>query len=303
MGAATRTRPAAVESLLKGLVDYAGLFPPAAVSMADAVQRYDAYRRSASSESLGSFILPAEKLAEFLNHASSLLRAPQWSLSALGTGADFEAIREFNARLQGRAVIVAVETRAATVSEIRSFAPDVPLLTPGGRPIRIYVEVPIVNDPDDLVSEIRRSGLRAKVRTGGVMAAAFPTPQQLARFLARCAAHDVAFKATAGLHHPLRGDYPLTYEAGSARATMFGFLNVLAAAGFARAGAAESVLAEVLDDRDDGAFAVDNEAVSWRGHRLHTDAIREMREMFAVSVGSCSFTEPLDELAGLGAAW
>ncbi len=48
----------ALRPLLSGLIDYAGLFPPAAVSMADAVANYAAYRTSADAWALGRFVLP-----------------------------------------------------------------------------------------------------------------------------------------------------------------------------------------------------------------------------------------------------
>ena len=78
------------------------------------------------------------------------------------------------------------------------------------------------------------AGARAKVRTGGVTEGAFPASHALARFIQSCADAGVPFKATAGLHHPLRGEYRLTYEPGSPHGMMFGFLNVFLAAAFAR---------------------------------------------------------------------
>ena len=51
-------------------------------------------------------------------------------------------------------------------------------------------------------------------------------------FLIACRRHGVTFKATAGLHHAMRGSYPLTYERASESGTMFGFLNVFLAALF-----------------------------------------------------------------------
>ena len=48
------------------------------------------------------------------------------------------------------------------------------------------------------LAAIAAVGLRAKVRTGGVEAGAFPASAELARFLSGCVAHDVTFKAKHG---------------------------------------------------------------------------------------------------------
>ncbi|HEV2719334.1 MAG TPA: hypothetical protein VG323_04885, partial [Thermoanaerobaculia bacterium] len=107
-------------------------------------------------------------------------------------------------------------------------------------------------------------------------------------------AHGVAFKATAGLHHPLRCVRPLTYEPSSPRGTMHGFVNVfMAAALLSRAEA-------ILDDDDPRAFAFDDDTASWRGHNVLTGDLAKLRDGFAISFGSCSFEEPVNDLKELG---
>src|SRR3982074_1837462 len=52
-------------ALLRDLIDYAGLFPPASLAMATSVANYDLYLRSEWSWILGRFIVPVARLAEF----------------------------------------------------------------------------------------------------------------------------------------------------------------------------------------------------------------------------------------------
>ena len=151
-----------------------------------------------------------------------------------------------------------------------------------------------------LIQIIRRVGARAKIRTGGITPAAVPSAACCARFIARCAEHDVAFKATAGLHHPLRGDYRFTYDVDAPRGTMFGFLNFFIAATFARAGMAEGEVTGMLEERDPSAFRFTASDIAWRKHSVTLRDVAAARASFAIAFGSCSFREPIDDLQQLG---
>src|SRR6266404_1640053 len=82
--------------LLRDLIDYAGLFPPASLAMATSVANYDAYLRSEWSWILGRFVVPAARLPEF-EEAFAGLPTPtpgmgftNWRVSVL-LGADVAA--------------------------------------------------------------------------------------------------------------------------------------------------------------------------------------------------------------------
>ena len=290
--------------LLAGLVDYAGLFPPAAETMREAVARYAEYRRSEHAWALGKFVVPVARLVEFEDAARPLANDDAWPL-ALIAGADFGAdvrvIGEFMQRSASLATVSAIEVKGPTVAAIATIAASAALLrahSPGA--IDIYVEVPVADDPTPLIEAIAAHGLRAKVRTGGVEASAFPAAAQLARFFATCNAHGVTFKATAGLHHAMRGSYPLTYARDSARGTMFGFLNVFLAALFAHEGLGAAETTALLEERDATSISFDASGVKWRGRFLSAESIRRARGETATSFGSCSFAEPLADLSTLG---
>jgi hypothetical protein len=152
----------------------------------------------------------------------------------------------------------------------------------------------------ELIAAVVDAGACAKVRTGGVVAEAIPAPRTVAAFLAACARNDVRLKATAGLHHAIRGEQRLTYEPGSRTAVMHGFVNFFIAAMATYDGANETEVEEILNDSECGNFNADVERLQWRERSFSSKAIREMRDRFAISFGSCSFEEPMEEMRAMG---
>jgi hypothetical protein len=292
---------AGARALLAGVVDYAGLFPPAALPIEDAAAEYARWRRSPEAWMLGRFVLPAGRLGDFARAADDLLpaggTAEPWRLSALlGADARGDAARvaSFDDAHAGRATVDSVEAKASTPEEA---ADALDVLPPG---VSASIEVPLDAPLAPILAVLRRRGARAKVRTGGVVPEAIPDPAALARFIGACAAAGVGWKATAGLHHPVRGEHALTYAAGSPRAVTHGFLNVFAAAALLAAGAAAEEIEPALRETDAGAFRLDDEGLAWRGLRAPVDAIERARRTAAASFGSCSFAEPVEELRALG---
>ena len=166
--------------------------------------------------------------------------------------------------------------------------------------LRIFVELPLLDDPRRMLTEIRAAGAWAKMRTGGVTSDAFPSAREVGRFIARTSELLVPFKATAGLHHPVCGEYPLTYEDGAPQARMFGFLNIFAAAAFAQVRASERVLTEIVDESDASAFRFADDEMLWRDHKVSTRQVASARSSLGLAFGSCSFQEPADSLRELG---
>jgi hypothetical protein len=295
----------ALRTLLRGSIDYAGLFPPAGLDMPLAVANYASYRDGTHAWALGRFVAPASRIAEFESAAAGLLPpspAPSpWRVAALvgaDPAADSRALGELNCRhaADGEGAVAAdvVEGKADSVEAVERLLRQVPPY------LQAYVEIPIAGDPAPLVAAIGRAGGRAKVRTGGITPDAFPPAADIVRFIGACLSARVPFKATAGLHHPLRADYRLTYEPDSARGTMYGFLNVFLASAFMAAGLGDRSAGELLEEQDRDSIRFDDSGVEWKGRRLGLDAIRRSREEGIVSFGSCSFTEPIGDLESLG---
>lgn len=287
-----------IEALLAGVIDYAGLFPPASLDMKPAVRNYRSYLRGSYSWMLGRFILPAARIPEFESATGNEWGASDhlWRLSILcgsDLAGDLDKVESLNGRSIGRAVADAIEFKASTREEIHAAGRIV------GDSLSMFVEIPIHADPAQLIETIRDIHAAAKVRTGGVTADAFPSSHNLARFVYECTRAGVPFKATAGLHHPIRGEYRLTYEEKAPVGMMYGFLNVYMAAAIAQSGAALSVIREALEERRPEAFTITPDGLCWKSFTIHTEQLRTMRTTSAISFGSCSFTEPVDDLKSL----
>ena len=294
-----------VDALLAGLVDYAGLFPPASEDMRPALESYASYAESEDRDALGRFIVPISRLGELEEVGRELMPRARgsepWRLSVLvaeDVRAAAEEMLKFNRRhslgsKDGHAVIDMTELKATTADEIGHQRKDLP------SSLVAYFEIPITGDVAPLVKTIAKVGARAKVRTGGITPEAFPPAEALVDFIAACQREAVPFKATAGLHHPVRGEYRLSYEPDSPKAMMYGFLNVFIAAALLYVGESEDTALAALEESDPSAFTFGEDGIQWRGKRISVDKILASRSEFAISFGSCSFREPVEELAHL----
>jgi hypothetical protein len=291
----------ALSALLDGLIDFAGLYPPASLSMDEAVRDYSAYRSGPRSDWLGRFVLPASRLEEFLAARLRLDPAPgPWRLSALlgdMPEADLERVIVFNraahASASPPAIVAAIEMKAAAPEEIERFE----ALAPAG--VSAFFEIPI-REPGPFLAALTKGNGFAKLRAGGVVPEAIPVSADIARFLSACAAARVPFKATAGLHHPFRSLRPLTYAPDAPQAILHGFINVFLAAAYAAQGMDAVTLTALLNEESPRAFAFGDGQASWRGHALHTERLRAARRDFALAFGSCSFDEPRQDLEAAG---
>lgn len=287
-----------LHTLLHTLIDYAGLFPPAKLSMEAALALYAKYHETAHAWMLGRFVVPVASLEELLR-SMQLVGSPYdraWHLSALvgeDAAGDVAAVLAFN-QAKHQASVDALEVKAGSADQIRDLARVVPPA------MKTYVEIPIEDDPRSLIEALAAARLRAKVRTGGVVPEAIPAVDQVARFLRACYTAGVPFKATAGLHHPVRAEYALTYDPESPRATMHGFLNVFLASVFHYNGLTHRDTIDLLEAQALDDVVMDDEKIAWREYVVTVAEISTIRRRQAVAFGSCSFTDPVDDLVKLG---
>ncbi len=282
----------AARALMTGLVDYAGLFPPAGMGMAEAVRQYRAYLTGKERWVLGRFVVPATRLKEFRAAFEEVCcgeREPVWRLSALNPA---------NEDLFAGAPIPRGAVQVDSV-EMKAGSADVETLLKGWTGPQAYVGF-APGDAEEMLPVLKRYEGRAKIRMGGVTTEAFPGVNAVVEFLTACAREKVAFKATAGLHHAVRGEYKLTYEAESEKAKMHGFVNVFLAAVLAWRGEETGAVKETLEVEDAASFAFGRDGVKWLEFEAKTSEIEAARREFAMSYGSCSFEEPVAEAKAAG---
>jgi len=303
----------APHALLNGLVDFAGLFPPAGLDMRSAVLAYAGYRQGPHAHVLGSFVVPATRLDECGAELAALgdgdTTGRVWLLSVLAGELDIPRALHFApaADRGPSAQVGSIEVKADTAAGVARATALVP------RAMTMAVEVPLTIGREDrrsVLTAVRSAGRLAKLRTGGLTPESIPMPAQVAEFIWDCARAGVPFKATAGLHHPVRAEHPLTYAPDSPRAVMHGFINVFLASAVAWAAAQsdEAVrspdppadVIDLLDERDPSAFRLEHDAVWWRGTVITATELARVRARFARSFGSCSFSEPVSDLETLG---
>lgn len=315
--------PAAVHELLRGLIDYAGFFPPAGLPVAQAWYNYHHYQRSAWSGLLGRLVLPAGKLPdlaqelvawqgrdEAVARTGGAVRGPV-AISAVlpglaadpaGFAAAIAAVQDMNLGWGTVARVDTIECRVDSVDELARAREAI-----ASEPCLCFWELPSNGQLAELMTALRAANSAtqprhfAKIRTGGLVPEAIPALESVAGFLVECARCNVGFKATAGLHHPFRSTHPLTYQPAAPCGLMHGFVNLFVAAVAARSGGAEiDRLLPILATQQPTDFSVTEQTLGWRDDRWTSDQVAATRREFALSFGSCSFVEPITDLQSLG---
>lgn len=283
-------RPNAVASLLTGLIDYAGLYPPASLDMRSAVSNYLRYQQGAHAACLGRFIVSLDRIGELREVAGDALGEMRLSV-IVPPETNWSRLTQMLGDLAGRVALEFKVNQAAEIQRINSQLPAA---------YECYFELPIGAENEEILDAIAASGARAKLRMGGVVAEAFPSARAVAVMLDALARRRIPFKATAGLHHPLRSRHRLTNEGDSSDGIMHGFLNLAFAAVLLYfAGTAGEAL-KILEEQDEGAWRVEDDVIACRGFRWTADQLAELRKEFFISFGSCSFEEPIRDLEVMG---
>ncbi|MBV8643270.1 MAG: hypothetical protein JO225_05055 [Candidatus Eremiobacteraeota bacterium] len=305
----------AKRALLERLVDDASLFPPAALPMRPAVRRHARHGESAYWWVGGRFVVPASRLNEFVSVRAVEKDPIELSVildgGALGAKGDTvraDLDRAERVRALPGVTVASFEARLPQLpldeATLLRVAGEIAARFPDGE-VSFWYESAYdrawATPPDawlGVVAAARASApanvrLGAKVRCAGAVPGATPSVDDLAAFVVAAQAHDVPWKATAGLHHPIRG-------AHSEAVVQHGFVNLFFAGIALHAGVLDATrVAEVLAEDDPRAFVVDPTHLAWKGVRVEAEQVAAARER-CVSFGSCSFDEPVNDLRELG---
>ncbi|MGM0546716.1 MAG: hypothetical protein ACQEST_08335 [Bacteroidota bacterium] len=320
---------ASLKAFMGEIIDYAGLFPPANLSLDTSLQKYSQYRKSDDAWMLSRYIIPATRLEELKPYKNNLFADEEnpFAFSVLGKGT--ETVSEYKEHLQ--TVVNSLEqfnaehgSRVTTdIFEVKLprevvFANDENLL------LDIYDETAgHFADVKDFPSDIFFEGIfdknwekeiglilntlsnydgspatevkvGFKLRCGGVEKSIFPSIEQMAFTLNRAREQNVALKCTAGLHHPIR------HYDDTVKTKMHGFFNVFGGAmlGYSHDFSDEQMV-NVIKEEDPENFAFTDSGFRWNDYQIPTNEIKELRQIALTSFGSCSFDEPREDLKRL----
>lgn len=269
-----------------GLVDDAAIFPPGDAPLPAAVEAHLARRTQPHADLVGSFVVTDVRVPE-ISASTEGATIPLSVVVTGGAGAIGGAVRlatRSGSRLAGLEIALRdpddLPGNARRVVAALTAARDDGL----AEEIPVYVELPPQSPTAgwlaaaDVAAE---NELRLKFRTGGLAAEAFPTAATLAGWIDAALDRETPFKCTAGLHRAVRHTTD-GFE-------QHGFVNLLLATRQAFDGASADDVATTLERRDADALADDARTAHLAGARR-----------WFTSFGSCSVTEPLDDLIALG---
>ncbi|MFC4807750.1 hypothetical protein [Paenibacillus sp. GCM10023250] len=308
------------KAFMASLIDYAGLYPPAALPLGTAMRNYSRYQRDQDGWMLGSFVVPAARLGELLPFKPLFAAERPLRLTVIAARAssgedclpllreNLARIAAFRRRFAEAAAVAAVELPLppppfppGLFQALEETAADagLRLFCEPAQPLDARWEAAMLVALDAIAAAGTGTrggpGLGAKLRTGGVTAAAIPSPGQVALVLEACRDRALPLKCTAGLHHPVR------MHREEVNAGMHGYLNVFFAGMLAyarRLGRPE--IEAILEDEDPASFGFADVGLRWRDRIASVADIRACRERGLVAFGSCSFDEPVGELRAHG---
>lgn len=300
--------PKSLQRLLSHIIDYAGIYPPAALSLQESFANYVRYKQESENWIVRHFVCPAEQLDQLPPRPQTENPIPLCVIGSRNDGeesfreaveSDLRSMDSFIHETTGY-LLQTYEVKVPNASvKNRDVQRLSRIVTEQIKELPIYLEIPFVEDwqtvtPFVISSLKSQSSVFPKIRTGGTKAEDFPSSEQVALFLETCATSQMPFKATAGLHHPLRHFDEIN------QCMMHGFLNVAVAFALCvNKKIATNVLIAVLEETEKTKFGFDDGKISWQGVDLDLNEIDWSRQMFG-SFGSCSVYEPLQDLREWG---
>jgi hypothetical protein len=319
-------------SFMRGIIDYAGMYPPANLNLVDAFRKYCSYLVSQDEWMVSRFVCSLNSFEEIFKKDSATLKMVEgfdfgrWiSFSILlnqepkvkdflvSFRKDLEKVSRISEAYPGKVVADTFEFKLPTelngkfgTHAMKKMLGEInDILTVSGLfRSRVFIEPPVDDKFKTVFRKLAESsadsnhkGSRAgfKLRTGGVTQESFPSVEQIASALDTCKENRIPFKATAGLHHPVR------HMNENSGLKMHGFFNVFGAGILHYANSlSENELKSIIMDENGAAFSFTNDMFSWNDIPADKGMVEKARNEFVISFGSCSFDEPREDLNSMG---
>lgn len=315
-------------TFMADIIDYAGMFPPAKLKMDEAVGIYIRHRNEKKNWMLARFICPSNRLTELKNCFLKFEDKTPFRISVLSyhksSNTNFldnlrdvvNSVKAFLDNTGSKFTIDIIETRlppeifqknnSTSVKQILECSntlfesadlSDISLFFEINYPAGWKEVLSMVVEEFSVFSRkslnIKRAGI--KLRCGGPHPSAFIDPSTVARVIKECRDAMIPLKATAGLHHPIR------HFNQRANAMEHGFLNLFGAGILALVhGLKEEHLIPILEDQTPENFVFHNASFAWKKYHASAEDIAAARRTLMTSFGSCSLTEPEEDLIKLG---
>lgn len=297
-----------LKELLSGILDYAGVYPPAKLDFTSSYTNYCTYRNSPKAFMLGSFVCPITNLEDL--RASQTPESPI-DVSVIASAAQNQEnfFRQLESDVEKTTSYFshAIPSHNLYSFEVRLMSYDTDIqkcekvlnkLYSINKNTKLFLEVPFLdgweNSVLEMISRISEQTLcNAKIRTGGLNQNSFPTVKQLQQFIYACANNELPFKATAGLHHPI------THWDDEIKVIMHGFFNVFISAICMYHNYEHEIVEKILSSQNTSDFQFYDEYAVICDNKITLEEIQQGRT-FALSFGSCSLDEPVEHLVSLG---
>lgn len=322
-----------VTPFLSEIIDYAGLYPPASLSLEHAFAKYIEHSTSPYSWMLSKFVIGSDKLRDFekLISAHPELAFPVDLSIVAPLTTEFDEFKHaitsvvkeialLHKKLKGKVRTSTLEIKlpveaiytTSPVDTIKAIDYAVKVMSRSVvLPHRLFFEVPGFDFDFKMTEKVIRLIAAhnekiqtmnlphyifsgLKIRCGGVEAHQFPPSRYLAKAVLSGRDENVAIKFTAGLHHPIR------HYNESVKTKMHGFLNVFGASILSYTqDLSEAEFVEILNDEKPSNFKFTDQYFAWKDFAAPALEIRMLRMLSVLSYGSCSFDEPIEDLQKL----
>lgn len=294
---------------MAGLIDYAGLFPPAKLELEPAIKNYASYLNGSEKWMLSNFIIPAQKLPKLTPEMMALFDDTgglNFSVISQSFREDVQTIVEFRDKFPAQIRLNFIETKLHAADNIsQAISSNNKCLQQKDLSLRVFYESSFKGDWQSnlqqatiTISEAneefgRNDGF--KLRCGGVEPSMFPSIQQVATAMQVCRDTGLAMKFTAGLHHPIR------HFDEAIKVDMHGFMNIFVAG---MLGAEQDLevheIQGILAEENPENFMFTKSGLRWNDYEISSEKISTLRENKFISYGSCSVDEPREDLEAIG---